>query len=202
MAADGRQCLVTSLWARKLTVVDFIRKDQDEKRPAIKHSIELPFAPRLQLPIPKTDKVIVADAFGGKLAVVDVVKGMVDLGKNIARSSNSRTGVEWRWRKAVPDPPGLHANAHTSHPDIHWGNLMVNYLRSLSRAALLKPDADLLTGSRLFPLGEPDHGTGDPAAVAVAGDGRIIVTLAGVGEVAIGTEKKDWSYLEWSLPRP
>ncbi len=196
MAADGRQCLVTSLWARKLTVVDFIRKDQDEKRPAIKHSIELPFAPRLQLPIPKTDKVIVADAFGGKLAVVDVVKGMVDSVRTLP--GHQIRGLAWSGdgEKLFLTHQVLHANAHTSHPDIHWGNLMVNYLRSLSRAALLKPDADLLTGSRLFPLGEPDHGTGDPAAVAVAGDGRIIVTLAGVGEVAIGTEKKDWSYLE------
>jgi hypothetical protein len=38
----------------------------------------------------------------------------------------------------------LHADAHTTQPDIHWGNLIVNYVRTLSRTDLLDPDADLL----------------------------------------------------------
>jgi cytochrome c peroxidase len=54
----------------------------------------------------------------------------------------------------------------------------------------------LLNGSRLYPLGDVDHGTGDPAGLAVGLDGTAVITLAGVSEVAIGSEKKgDWSYL-------
>jgi hypothetical protein len=84
----------------------------------------------------------------------------------------------------------LHTDARTTQPDIHWGNLMINCLRSLTRIDLLTPDADLLQGSRLGPLGEVDHSAGDPAGLAVNSDGRVIVALAGVGEVAIGSEKK------------
>jgi DNA-binding beta-propeller fold protein YncE len=193
LAADGRHCFVASLWSRRLSVVDFAGAD---KRLSVKKSIDLPFAPRLQLPVANADKVIVADAFGGKLAVVDVARGIVDSVRSLP--AHQIRGMAWSsdGKRLLLTHQVLHADAHTTPADIHWGNLVVNYVRSLSRDDLLSPDADLLKGSRLLPLGDVDHGTGDPAGIAVAADGTMIVALAGVAEVAIGSEKKgDWSYV-------
>jgi YVTN family beta-propeller protein len=73
---------------------------------------------------------------------------------------------------------------------------MANSVRALSRTDLLIPDADLVKSSKLFPLGDVDHGTGDPAGIAVGPDGTSVVVLAGVGEIALGSEKiRDWTYL-------
>ena len=43
--------------------------------------------------------------------------------------------------------------------------------------------------SRLHHLGDVGHGAGDPAGVASAPGGKVLVALAGVGEVAVGGGK-------------
>src|SRR5262249_35281696 len=82
---------------------------------------------------------------------------------------------------------GLNGLATTSRDDIHWGNLVTNGVRELSLAAVRDPKADLLRDGRLYYLGDPGRGAGDPAGVMVAG-GRLVGALAGVGEVAVGRE--------------
>jgi YVTN family beta-propeller protein len=195
-AADGKHCLVASLWARELTVVRLPSAGAGDK-PRVKGTVGLPFAPRLLLPVPDTDKAIVADAFGGQLALVDVVKSGVDSVRTLP--AHQIRGLAWSndGKQLLLTHQVLHADARTNFGDIHWGNLIVNYVRALSRADVLNPDADLLKGSRLLPLGDVGHGTGDPAGLAVGPDGTAVVALAGVGEVAVGSAKKgDWTYLE------
>src|SRR5262245_44411101 len=65
LSANARIATVACLWPRRLAIVDLAAK---ESKPAF---VDLPFAPRRQLLLPG-DKVIVADSFGGKLAVVDI----------------------------------------------------------------------------------------------------------------------------------
>jgi DNA-binding beta-propeller fold protein YncE len=193
VSADGRYWIVASLWARKLTIFD----SKQDKPLAASKMIDLPFAPRAQLAVANTDKMVVVDAFGGNLAVVDVVRGVVDSVRKIP--GHQIRGLAWSsdGSQLLVTHQILRANVHSSHPDIHWGNLMANQLRSLARTDLLNPGADLLANSRLTGLGDPDHGTGDPAGVAVTADGIRIVALGGVTEVAIGNEKKgSWSYVE------
>jgi cytochrome c peroxidase len=186
---DGKYGLVTSLWSRQLLVVYLAGK------PQVKKAVGLPFAPRLLLPIADTNKVVVADAFGGKLAVVDIAEAKADSVRSLP--AHQIRGLAWSadGKQLLITHQVLHAEAHTTRADIHWGNLIVNYVRALSRDQLLNPDADLLKGSRTFPLGDVGHGTGDPAAIAVGPDGTRVVALAGVGEVALGSEKEDWTYL-------
>src|SRR5262249_8233963 len=47
------------------------------------------------------------------------------------------------------------------------------------------PKADLLSESRTHRLGDVGRATGDPAAMAAIGDGRLVVAFAGVGEVGL-----------------
>lgn len=72
VAPDGRHCTVASLWSRQLSVIAL------GKEPRVIHSVDLPFAPRKQLLVSKGTKAVVADAFGGNLAVVDVESGTLE----------------------------------------------------------------------------------------------------------------------------
>src|SRR5207253_3207328 len=78
VVGDGKLYAVASLWARELAVVPLPAGDHGGPKPGVTKAIPLPFAPRLQLPVADTNKVIVADAFGGKIAVVDVARGSVE----------------------------------------------------------------------------------------------------------------------------
>jgi cytochrome c peroxidase len=193
--ADGRRCTVASLWARELAIVDLATQDRSGQ-PSIKKVVELPFSPRQQIQVPDTDKIVVADAFGGKIAVVDVARGIVESVRSLP--AHQIRGLAWdaTGKHLLISHQILHADAHTTQSDIHWGNLIVNYVRSVSRSNLQKADADLLEGGRQLPLGDVGHGTGDPAGLAVTVDGTSVVALAGVGEVAIRTANKgDWAYV-------
>src|SRR5262249_56987230 len=73
--------------------------------------------------------------------------------------------------------------------DIHWGNLLTNNLRALPLADVLAPAADLLRGSDLHHLGDAGRGAADPSGLAVTAGGLVLLTLGGVGELAVGRER-------------
>jgi YVTN family beta-propeller protein len=186
-AVDGRYCLVASLWPRRLAVVAL------GSAPRVTRSVGLPLAPRRLLPVPGSAKVVVADAFGGRLAVVDTARGTVESvrtlpGHNLRGLALARGGQE-----LLISHQTLNRLATTSRDDIHWGNLLTNNVRALSLPRVLGQGADLLRGSTLHQLGHVDRGAGDPAGLAVTADGTVAVALAGVGEVALGPGPRgDW----------
>src|SRR5262249_9225962 len=78
---------------------------------------------------------------------------------------------------------------HTTAGDIRTGNLLTNNVRRLSLAELVDPLADILARDSLYFLGDVERGAGDPGAVAELPDGRLLVSLSGVNELAIGQPK-------------
>jgi YVTN family beta-propeller protein len=187
VSADGTRAVVASLWARRLSVVDL------GPAPRVARTIDLPFAPRTQLLAPGDKRVIVADSFGGRLAVVDVERGEVESVRSLPAHNVRGLALSGDGKRLLVSHQLLNPLAQTTRDDIHWGNLLTNNVRALSLARVLDPKADLLRGSEQHHLGDVGHGTGDPAGVAVAADGRVIVALAGVGEVAVGKERGgDW----------
>jgi YVTN family beta-propeller protein len=78
LSADGSQAYVASLWSRRISLVDVLAGDGKDCSLRIRQTIDLPFAPRKQLLVENGRKLLVADAFGGKLAVVDVATARVD----------------------------------------------------------------------------------------------------------------------------
>jgi YVTN family beta-propeller protein len=180
VARDGSHCFVASLWGRQMAEVDL-----NATPPVVTRTVALPFAPREQILV--TDaKLVVADAFGGRLAVIDTGRGEVEsvrhlAGHNIRGLALSHDGKElWIAHQA------LNGRASTTFDDVHWGNLITNNVRVLPIDDLLKPEADVLRASRLHYLGEAGNGAGDPARLAISRDGAVVVALAGVGEVALG----------------
>jgi len=184
LSADGQQATVASLWSRRLTFVEV--KDGLEIRPT--NVLDLPFAPRCQLPLAGRDKLIVADSFGARLALVKPSTGkLLDTrqfpGHNVRGMRTSPDG-----KMLIVAHQMLNDLAHSIRNDIHWGLLMSNDLRWLEVDSVLAGGKKLYYGAHIHPLGDPGKGGGDPGGLDVAADGTVCVSLAGVDQVAFGKE--------------
>jgi DNA-binding beta-propeller fold protein YncE len=187
VSSDSRRCSIASLWSRQVSVVE-LTPGTAGKRLALLRSIALPFSPRRQLWLPRSSKLVVADAFGGRIAVVDAAEGRLESlqpipAHNIRGLCLSSDGKRLLIAHQILNPLGT-----SSFDDIHWGNLITNNLREITVADLLRPDTDLLRSSRLNHLGEVGHGAADPGAVVTTSTGRVLIALAGVDEVALRAE--------------
>lgn len=183
LSADGSRAFVASLWSRVLTIVDLTALDAPDK--CIVRTIRLSFAPREQLYIDASRKLIVADGFGSKLAVIDPDKGVVESVRELPAHSIRQLRLHPTKPRLMMSHQMLSRLAHTTFDDVHWGGLMVNCLRSLPLADVLDPQADLLKQSQLDYLGGPEQGAGDPAGFVITSAGLIAVALSGTDEVAI-----------------
>jgi cytochrome c peroxidase len=185
---EGTRCYVASQWSRKLTVVELLRGGAKVVDLAEIAAIPLPFAPRCQIVSPGSASLIVADAFGGKLAVIDPVKCEIAAVHTIP-ASNIR-GMAWSddGKRLLVAHQTLNRHARTSQEDIHWGSLVGNVIRSVDRELLSTSQTELHAGSRLISLGDVGDGGADPASIVTTEDGTIFVALAGTGDVAVGKD--------------
>jgi YVTN family beta-propeller protein len=188
VSRDGELASVASLWSRRLTIVRTSTVQEQARNPilAVAGTIDLPFAPRHQLLIDRTGKLIVADAFGGNLAVVDLRRRTLDSVRRLPAHNIGGLALDADGGRVLVTHQFLNHLAHTTADDIHWGFLLTNSVRSLRLTDLLDPAADLTPGSRLVHLGEPGAGAGDPAGLAVLAGDRVVVALAGVGQLTLG----------------
>jgi YVTN family beta-propeller protein len=185
IVADGTHCVVASLWSRRLTLIELPQK----ANPRVVRTINLAFAPRMQLLLPESRKLVVADSFGGRLAVVNWTDGKVESDRLLPAHNIRGLGLNTDGTRLLISHQILNSRASSSRDDVHWGNLLTNGVRELRLASVLDPKADLLLDSRLHRLGDVGRGAADPASVAAAPGGKMVVALAGVSEVAIGGEK-------------
>jgi YVTN family beta-propeller protein len=181
---DGRRASVSCLWPRQTWLIDLKIDGSPTK-------IDLPFAPRQQLLSPDGTKLIVADAFAGKIALVDFERRVLESVRDLADVHNIR-GFAWS-----RDGKGLwlthqilHSQGHPNPGEIRAGSVVSNHLRKLSKATVLDARTDLLRDELIYSLGDIERGAGDPAALAELGDGRLLITLAGINEFLIGRPER------------
>ncbi|MBI1311552.1 c-type cytochrome [bacterium] len=174
---DGAVCCVTSLWSRRASVISFGTEDET----ADSAVIDLPFAPRAVTFFDQRHAVV-AEAFGGRLAVVDCRRGTLisvrELPIHNIRDLVCSDGSLLLTHQV------LNSAARTEAEHIHWGILMQNEVSSLPLAALINPDADLNAARKSTSVGGPGNGAGDPEAIVVLPD-RLIVALGGTDELAL-----------------
>jgi cytochrome c peroxidase len=203
VSADGRTAYVASLWSRRLVIVDLSPivdvTDGGQSLPAlhVTHSIELPFAPRQQLLVRDGAKLVVADSFGGSLAIIDTATAAIDAIRELPAHNIRGLALDPTGRKLLVSHQILNSLAETTHNDVHWGILLINVLRWLSLDRVLDPTAEILRDSHVHPAGDSIGAGGDPAGLAVAPDGTVLLALAGMGRVAFG---KETDYSLRSLP--
>ena len=144
--------------------------------------IPLGFQPKELLPLSE-GRFLVADAFGGSLAVIDskhakVVATHKILGHHIggfARDDSTQTIAISHQR--------LSANARTTRDDIHWGLLMQNMVSIFPESILSDPTKSVSRSAETLMLGDLGRGAADPSGL-VAWDGCLAVAVSGSSQIA------------------
>ena len=154
VAPDGSGAVVASTGSRRLSVVGWSAAGGDGPIAAeVRRSVDLPFAPRLMAWA--GSKLVVADAFGGRIAVVDPASGRVESSRSIPGHNIRGLAASPDGRSLVVAHQTLNRLARSSFEDIHWGTLLNNHLRLLRLDAVLDPGPTptCSRGSRLIELG-------------------------------------------------
>ena len=187
VSRDGSSCVVASRWSRRLTFLELTRRQSPANEPALKTiaALDLPFSPREVAASPDGCKLIVADTFGGKLALVDWRNRSLESVRSLPAHNIRGLALATDGRSLLVAHQVLSPLARSTFDDLHWGLLISNHLRVLRLDAVLKAKADLLNDSRLFELGDVGNGAADPTRLAVDSRGHLIVALGGVNEAAI-----------------
>ena len=181
---DGRECYVSSLWSRRLSKIEL----PTNAAPRVAMQIDMPFAPRRQLLNESRNRLIVADSYGGRLALIQLPDFKVKAVREFPGHNIRGLGASPNGEMLLVSHQMLNELAHTVRGDVHWGLLMSNDMRWLRMDVVLDPKRKIYSESHMHPLGEAGSATGDPAQLAISKNGVVVVALAGVGEVAIGEE--------------
>lgn len=184
IAADGSRAYVASLWSRSLSVVELNRAGRAE----VVKVLPLDFAPRKQRLAAEAGKLIVADAFGGKLAIVDLAAYEIERVVEIPGHNIRGLAFDPQRRKLLVSHQILDGATEATRQNVHWGALLTDVVRWIEFDSLLNAPADRPLDSHVHQFGDEQGAGGDPAGVAVTSDGAFVQALAGVGKVAIGRE--------------
>jgi YVTN family beta-propeller protein len=199
LSDDGSRATVACLWPRRLMILDLTdaRNKAEQQGPdRALMVLDLPFAPRRQLLVPGTDRLIVADAFGGKLAVVDLRRKALASERTLPAHNLRGLALDRSRRSLLLTQQVLYGRGHTTKGNIPTANVITNNVYKIALATLLDPRGDILREDRVYALGDVELGAGDPAEVAETDDGSLLVTLAGMNELAIGRpESATWTRL-------
>ena len=190
LSPDGPRAVRGVTMGDTLTVLDSSGLAQGQSDIRIIKTIELPFSPRAQCFVADGAKLVVADAFGGSLAVIDVrtceLLSVRQLpGHNLRGLALSPDG-----RQLFVTHQVLNSNVETSQRNVFWGAVMSNVVRTLPIDELLAQTSEPLPAPAGFSpatlaIGGLGSGAGDPGPLAVTSAGDIVVALGGVREVAV-----------------
>ena len=198
---DGTQAYIASLWSRKLSIIPI--PDEFSGTDLATSSIQtiaLPFSPRLQLLIDNQKRLLISDAFGGTMAIVDLESCVLQRVFSIPAHNIRGLALSLDGKRVLVSHMILNQLAETSRQSVFWGVVMTNNLRALSLTTLLSSDTPPLKDSHVHFLGDPGRATGDPNAVAICKDGTVLVCLGGVNEIAIG-ERLPYSFQRTQVGR-
>lgn len=187
-SADGRRAFVACLWGHELAVVNLL----DDRTATVARRINLSMPPRQLLPLPREDKLLIADAFGGKLALADVRTGKLLSVREVPAHNIRGLALSGDGKRVVLAHQLLHEDTPDQEDNVRWGNVIGNGVRELSLEFVADPKRDLLEHSVMTPLGGFGRGAADPSGLACAGT-RTIVTLGGTGEVVISGGGDEWT---------
>lgn len=147
--------------------------------------IPLAFAPRELLLLGGDRTLLVADAFGPRLAIVDAQRGKL-------KSARRIKGHNIRGLATDPVEKELYvAHQQMSHRDwadydaVHWGQLVANTTQVFNLDQVLAGSEDAVLEGWMDTQGDIGNGAADPSAVITGPSKLVAVALAGINEVAV-----------------
>ncbi len=192
VSIDGRLVSVVGLWSHRVALFD-VAQDTEVVEPLLTHraTIRLPFAPRQQAFLRVgSHRLVVADAFGGNIAVIDVEQYEIESIRELPGHNLRGLAVTDDGQSLIISHQTLSSLARADYNDVIWGNLMQNVIREMPVESLLKSHEEWLNDSQVIRLGEAGDGAADPAGLALIPNGRgTLIALAGVDEIAVHIRK-------------
>ena len=177
----GDLAIVASSWSHLLTLV---RLPLDSSQ--VPQQISLPFAPRAQLALPDGQTLLVADAFGGQLGIVDLLHRRLSHVHDLPAHNLRGLALSADRRHLLVTHQVLNPLARTTANDVFWGLLMANNIWRLPLSDVLDKRAPLVRRGRAIPLGQAGQAAGDPADVHVLDNDSFVVALSGIHQLGIG----------------
>ena len=176
---EARRAFVSSSWGRRIYVIEW----DEAKTLRLTRSIDLPFPPREMLPVESARRLVVADAFGSRLATLDVEHAQVD--RVVEIPGHNIRGLTVQGERLLLTHQRMERTA-AEREALVWGVFNTNAILSLDLKALLTPEGDVLGTRRVLDLGGQVIPSGDPDALLATEGGELVAALAGVGRIAIG----------------
>jgi YVTN family beta-propeller protein len=182
VARRWRQVFVTAKWPRRVMAFTF---NSEFERIEKTQSIDLPFAPQELLLLDDEKTLLVADAFGGRIALIDIAEwklcGERKLdAHNIRGMALSADGK----RLHVAHQQLIHKLA--DYEELHWGRMLKNAVQVIEVQKFLNSDSIRPIKGWLYTQGDIGGATGDPGGVVTGPESTWAIALSGVGEVSVG----------------
>ncbi len=175
LTTDGRWLVIAHCWTRSLSILPTSALGAGVPRTEAR-TLHLPFPPGELLAHPQQPLIVVADAFQGRVLLLDAaacrVLGQIDLGVHNIR------GLAWQNASLLLTCQQLHAEPTTAE-NIAAGLV----IESLLAEVRVSPDqSPPLHYQHRTELGVPSHGAADPSGV-VPGANGVFVAAAGVQQL-------------------
>ena len=188
LSADERRAFVASLWARQTTIVDVAVRS----KPRVLATINLPFSPLLQILLPDPRYLVVAGAFGGELALLDIEAERLLQVHRLDGNNLRGLAISVDRQTLYVSHQILNDYPATTRGGVHWGGVLVNVIRAVKISSLHASQPLTSPAGDLRYLGHPDRAAGDPTGLIVSNEGRQILAYAGVSELAISDPDADY----------
>ncbi len=173
---------VTMRWARRVAVVDFDPQFQKATR---SREVQLPFPPGALLLFDGERRLFVADAFGGRIAIVNTSSLKIERSETLLAHNIRGLAQSVDGSKLYVTHQRLAAPARSDFDDVHWGVFMVNSLSVLDVKSLLDKQRDPLAGGWVERLGRTGQAAGDPGPILIDAKGRLAVAISGTSRVVV-----------------
>jgi YVTN family beta-propeller protein len=186
MHPSGHIAAVGSRWSRRLSLLQPVVLENHTQKWTVTEVVDLTFAPGKMVFLPEHESLLIADAFNGMLAILDlhqhklisVCNLQVNNIANLSLETNSNEPTIWLSGES------LNSYATTFNPEVTWGVLMDNQVRSIPLDQLLDASRSPVHLGNVYGMGDETGPGGDPGTVLIQSNGRLITALQGVDKVA------------------
>ena len=178
---------VACLWARRVRLFSVDRSGIDGGiRITARHLADLGFSPR-ELLFLSDAELIVGDAFGSRLVVIDPREASAVLSTATIPGHNIRgLAIEPDTGRLMVTHQLLNEFLPTARDHVFWGNVMTNLMRFIVVNGLRdNGTAEGRIHGAIYPLGQEKNGAGDPARVLATKSGHVVSLLSGVGQIGV-----------------
>lgn len=184
--AFRRRVVVSGVWSRQL--YQWSIDESFEKWTALP-TIDLDFGGGIIATLPGSTDVVVADAFGSNLSVVDTDTSKVVNHQHFDHNIKSMF-VDAERGELVYGHQLLNEFIPAIRGEITWGGMLSNNIRQIKLSGLTNPNIELDAGNVFTPLGFTGQGGGQPTSIRRLRSGRFVATLGGTSKLAIQTDDR------------